>query len=77
MKITSKQIGNSPVTSATQKRFVVLFFLSSFLRCRKHNNLPLLITEFVFLALPSDLLPHDLRPSFSLFHRDQQQDWNY
>ena len=70
--VRSKQASNSPVTCHTQA-FCRPLLPAVLLRC-ENNNFPLLITECEFLALPSDLFPHDLRPSFSLVHKDQQQD---
>ena len=73
--VRSKQRSNSPVTCHTQA-FCRPLLPAVLLRC-ENNNFPLLITECEFLALPSDLFPHDLRPSFSLVHKDQQQDQNF
>ena len=70
--VRSKQASNSPVTCHTQA-FCRPLLPAVLLRC-ENNNFPLLITECGFLALPFDLFPHDLRPSFSLVHKDQQQD---
>ena len=70
--VRSKQTSNSPVTCHTQA-FCRPLLPAVLLRC-ENNNFPLLITECGFLSLPSDLFPHDLRPPFSLVHKDQQQD---
>ena len=71
--LRSKQTSNSPVTCHTQA-FCRPLLPAVLLRC-ENNNFPLLITECEFLALPSDLFPHDLHPSFFLVHKDQQQDY--
>ena len=68
--VRSKQTSNSSVTCNTQA-FCRPLLPAVLLRC-ENNNFSLLISECGFLALPSELFPHDLRPSFYLVHKDQR-----